>query len=353
MTEANEERMARYVEAMHEALGCREYESSSNGEYYCAEHQHLWLEGGCQGVIIADSLRYLLAERQRYAALVADLRGLPESWARAVHERYCGAPPSCGLSDRSSCEGTAGSDEIRLLRKALRAVLDKHAGEQDWDPARDAAEEFVFSTDQTLTEEDIRRGRKVATEIAGEQAQPAPEGHAEVLARAILPLADEERAADRAEVERLREEVRHLEDGFEEGSAQLADLHAEVERLRSAELDAAAHRHCLEAIAASPAPEATTSEGIYWLTEQVERWKAKYQQEWMRAENATRNLAESTPVFRGWRSFSDGSRTGVERWVRAADGDWVSLDSERRTDGDIILEHFSCAPDPDGGDGGE
>jgi hypothetical protein len=68
------------------------------------------------------------AAEARLDALVADLRGLPESWARAVHERYCGAPPSCGLSDRSSCEGTAGSDEIRLLRKALRAVLDKHAG---------------------------------------------------------------------------------------------------------------------------------------------------------------------------------------------------------------------------------
>jgi hypothetical protein len=64
----------------------------------------------------------------RLDALESDLRGLPESWARAVHERYCGAPPSCGLSDRSSCEGTAGSDEIRLLRKALRAILDKHAG---------------------------------------------------------------------------------------------------------------------------------------------------------------------------------------------------------------------------------
>lgn len=51
--------------------------------------------------------------------------------------------------------------------------------------------------------------------------------------------------------------------------AELAELRAEVERLRAADLDAAAHRHCLVAIAESPAPEATTAEGIYWLTEKL------------------------------------------------------------------------------------
>jgi hypothetical protein len=36
--------------------------------------------GAPQEVIIADGLRYLLAERQHYAALVADLRGLADEW---------------------------------------------------------------------------------------------------------------------------------------------------------------------------------------------------------------------------------------------------------------------------------
>jgi hypothetical protein len=56
---------------------------------------------------------------------------------------------------------------------------------------------------------------------------------------------------------------------YDQLSRENVELWAEVERLRAAELDAAAHRHCLEAIAASPAPEATTSEGIYWLTEKL------------------------------------------------------------------------------------
>lgn len=50
---------------------------------------------------------------------------------------------------------------------------------------------------------------------------------------------------------------------------------------------------------------------------------------------------DSVPVFRGWHGYADGSRSDVERWVRATNGDWVSLDSERRTDGDIILESWS------------
>jgi hypothetical protein len=40
-------------------------------------------------------------------------------------------------------------------------------------------------------------------------------------------------------------------------------------------LDAAAHRYCVEAIAASPAPESTTSEGIYWLTEKLHATQAR------------------------------------------------------------------------------
>ncbi len=43
-------------------------------------------------------------------------------------------------------------------------------------------------------------------------------------------------------------------------------------------------------------------------------------------------------VVRGWRVYDDGSRSPVERWVRHADGDWVSLDSNRRTSGDILME---------------
>ena len=44
------------------------------------------------------------------------------------------------------------------------------------------------------------------------------------------------------------------------------------------------------------------------------------------------------PVYRGRLYHPDGSYSPVERWVRAANGDWISLDSERRTSRDIILE---------------
>ena len=36
---------------------------------------------------------------------------------------------------------------------------------------------------------------------------------------------------------------------------------------------------------------------------------------------------ETVPVVRGWRTHPDGSMSPVKRWVRHADGDWVSLDS--------------------------
>lgn len=52
-----------------------------------------------------------------------------------------------------------------------------------------------------------------------------------------------------------------------------------------------------------------------------------------RAEEA---LRESAPVQRGWVGYPDGSRSDVERWVKAADGDWISLDSTRRTSRDIM-----------------
>lgn len=46
---------------------------------------------------------------------------------------------------------------------------------------------------------------------------------------------------------------------------------------------------------------------------------------------------EHVEVVRGWRGYSDGSMSPVERWVKHADGDWVSLDSSRRTSGDILM----------------
>lgn len=79
---------------------------------------------------------------------------------------------------------------------------------------------------------------------------------------------------------------------------------------------------------------------------EVAKWKAKYREAWTRAEGLQATLDEdSVPVYRGWHGYGDGSRTDVERWVRATNGDWVSLDSERRTDGDIILEHPPAAPE--------
>lgn len=46
----------------------------------------------------------------------------------------------------------------------------------------------------------------------------------------------------------------------------------------------------------------------------------------------------TVPVVRGWRTHPDGSRSGIERWVQHADGDWLSLDTGNRTSGDIFME---------------
>jgi hypothetical protein len=53
------------------------------------------------------------------------------------------------------------------------------------------------------------------------------------------------------------------------------------------------------------------------------------------ALDAIQEGRESVEVVRGWRYHNDGSMSPVERWVKHADGDWVSLDSTRRTSGDI------------------
>lgn len=42
--------------------------------------------------------------------------------------------------------------------------------------------------------------------------------------------------------------------------------------------------------------------------------------------------------YRGWVGYPDGSRSDVERWVRHADGGWLSLDTSRRESGDIVLD---------------
>jgi hypothetical protein len=47
-------------------------------------------------------------------------------------------------------------------------------------------------------------------------------------------------------------------------------------------------------------------------------------------------------VYRGRLHHADGSHSPVERWVLAANGDWVSLDSEKRTSRDIVLEPEGC-----------
>ena len=54
-------------------------------------------------------------------------------------------------------------------------------------------------------------------------------------------------------------------------------------------------------------------------------------------------MSEQVEVYRGRLYHPDGSFSPVERWVRAADGDWISLDSERRTSRDIVLEPEGCA----------
>jgi hypothetical protein len=138
MAVADEERAADRAEIERLRSGARELgrildRSLRDALDASGRHDVIGEDGDGDWAVVWETLAELRpraeAAEARLDALVADLRGLPESWARVVHERYCGAPPSCGLSDRSSCEGTAGSDEIRLLRKALRAVLDKHAGE--------------------------------------------------------------------------------------------------------------------------------------------------------------------------------------------------------------------------------
>src|SRR5690349_3959870 len=73
---------------------------------------------------------------EKLNALVADLRVLVDEWFNDFRP-------------------------LHLFGVDLRTVLDKHAGEIDWDPAREAAEKFIFSTDQALTDDDIRRGREV------------------------------------------------------------------------------------------------------------------------------------------------------------------------------------------------
>jgi len=39
-------------------------------------------------------------------------------------------------------------------------------GYVEWEPGRDAAEEFIYSTDQALTTEDVKRGREIAAALA-------------------------------------------------------------------------------------------------------------------------------------------------------------------------------------------
>lgn len=53
---------------------------------------------------------------------------------------------------------------------------------------------------------------------------------------------------------------------------------------------------------------------------------------------ALTEAASLVPVVRGWIAYEDGSRSDVERWVKHADGDWVSLDTTRRTSGDLMLD---------------
>ena len=54
------------------------------------------------------------------------------------------------------------------------------------------------------------------------------------------------------------------------------------------------------------------------------------------AEHTAEN--DVAPIVRGWLTYPDGSMTGIERWVKHADGDWVSLDSSRRTSRDIHMD---------------
>jgi hypothetical protein len=47
---------------------------------------------------------------------------------------------------------------------------------------------------------------------------------------------------------------------------------------------------------------------------------------------------EQVEVVRGFRMYDDGSMSPIERWVKHADGDWISLDSTRSTSGDIHMD---------------
>jgi hypothetical protein len=56
--------------------------------------------------------------------------------------------------------------------------------------------------------------------------------------------------------------------------------------------------------------------------------------------------AETVEVVRGFITHDDGSHSPVERWVKASDDRWVSLDSERQTRRDltwVMDEGCDCA----------
>lgn len=60
-------------------------------------------------------------------------------------------------------------------------------------------------------------------------------------------------------------------------------------------------------------------------------------------------VRERVEVYRGWVTHRDGSHSAIERWVRGHDEQWISLDSNRRTYGDIQLIPAALAPaDNDG-----
>lgn len=46
-------------------------------------------------------------------------------------------------------------------------------------------------------------------------------------------------------------------------------------------------------------------------------------------------MSETAEVLRGFVTYDDGSQSPIERWVRASDDRWVSLDSERQTRRDL------------------
>ena len=57
--------------------------------------------------------------------------------------------------------------------------------------------------------------------------------------------------------------------------------------------------------------------------------------------------SETVEVVRGFVTHDDGSQSPVERWVRASDDRWVSLDSERQTRRDltwVMDDHMRRGP---------